>query len=65
MFPEATVKMNLTIEQIATVLKQLSHQDVALLEELLDKNTTKEVLKRAKNPKKKFVSQDEMIQSFS
>lgn len=65
MFQEAHIKMPLTIDQIAKILKQLSSQQVAVLEELLDKNTTKEVIKRSKDSKKSFVSHEEMLQLFS
>jgi Mg/Co/Ni transporter MgtE len=65
MLQEANVKMRLTIDQIAEILKQLSSRDVAVLEEILDKNTATEVLKRSKDPKKKFLSHEEMVQNFS
>ncbi len=65
MLQEANVKMRLTIDQIAEILKQLSSREVAVLEEILDKNTAKEVVKRSKDSKKKFLSHEEMLQNFS
>ncbi len=65
MLQEANVKMRLTIDQIAEILKQLSSREVAVLEEILDKNIGREVLKRSKDSKKKFLSHEEMVQNFS
>jgi DNA-binding CsgD family transcriptional regulator len=63
MYPK-TATIQLTIDQIATALGQLSPKEFEILEELLDKKTTQEVLRRAKDTHADFVSHEEMLKNF-
>lgn len=57
--------IQLSLTQIADLLGQLSHEEIATLEELLDKKTTYEVIKRSKDDLKKGFSHHEMLEMFS
>lgn len=62
---QKTATIPVTIDQIAVALGQLSPKEFEILEELLDKKTTQEVLSRAKDSDKDFLSHDEMCKSFA
>lgn len=65
MFQTRTANIQLTIEQIAELLRHLSSEDVIALEALLDKKTAREVLKRSRDGRKDAISHDAMVEMFS
>ena len=56
----ATAQLRLTLEQVAELIRELTDEQKAVLEEMLDADTTAEVLRRSADPHKKFLSHGEL-----
>lgn len=57
--------IQLSLNQIAYLLRQLSYKEISALEELLNKTTNHEIIKRSKDNLKKGFSHDQMLEIFA
>mgnify|MGYP001569109367 CR=1 FL=1 len=64
MYNTNTFKLNIHLEQLAVLLRQLDKRQVLVLEELLDKKTADEVLTRVNDGHNKHYTHQQMVDLF-